>query len=93
MCSLDSLDHCQTVDTLVIKLGQSWLTVAETCSGNKIKDAMVCSSKSRFGRFLGKILVALKKLFSSKIFPEFRYMLTGTGFMYIIYIWGSMAGF
>ena len=51
--------------------------VAETCSGNWIKDAMVCSSKSRF---LGKILVALKKLFSSTIFPDFRYMHTVTWF-------------
>ena len=30
--------------------------------------------------FLGKILVALKKLFST-IFPDFRYMHTGTCFM------------
>ena len=37
--------------------------------------------------FLGKILVALKRLFSSTIFPDFRYMHTGTWFMYIIYIW------
>ena len=28
--------------------------------------------------FLGKILVALKKLFSSTIFPDFRYMHTST---------------
>ena len=40
--------------------------------------------------FLGKILVALKKLFSSIIFPDFRHMHTGTWFMYIIYLWGSM---
>ena len=66
--------------------------VAETCSGNWIKDAMVCSSKCRFGRFFGKVSVALKKLFSSTIFPDFRYMHTGTWFMYIIYIWGSMPG-
>ena len=37
--------------------------------------------------FLGKILVALKKLLSSTIFPDFRYMHTGTWFMYIIHIW------
>ena len=42
--------------------------------------------------FLGKILVVLKKLFSSTVFPDFRYMHTGTWFMYIIYIWGSMPG-
>ena len=42
--------------------------------------------------FLEKILVALKKLFSSTIFPDFRYMHTGTWFMCIIYIWGSMPG-
>ena len=66
--------------------------VAETCTGNWIKDAMVCLSKCRFGRFLGKILVTLKKLFFSTIFPDFRYMHTGTWFMYIIYIWGSMPG-
>ena len=34
--------------------------------------------------FLGKILIAIKKLFSSIIFPDFRYMHTGTWFMYII---------
>ena len=61
--------------------------VAETCSGNWIKDAIVCSSKCRFGRFLGKILVALKRLFCSTIFPDFKYTHTGTWFMYIIYIW------
>ena len=44
---------------------------------------MVCSSKCGFGiGFLGKILVALKKLFSSTIFPDFRYMHAGTWFMY-----------
>ena len=42
--------------------------------------------------FLGKILVALKKLFSCTIFPDFRYMHTGAWFTYIIYIWGSMPG-
>ena len=31
---------------------------------------------------LGKILVALKKLFSSTIFPDFRYMHISTWFMY-----------
>ena len=41
---------------------------------------------------LGKILVALKKLFSGTIFSDFRCMHTGTWFMYIIYIWGSMPG-
>ena len=46
--------------------------VAETCSGNRIKDAMVCSGKCRFDRFFGKILVALKKLFFSTIFTDFR---------------------
>ena len=39
--------------------------------------------------FLGKILVALKKLFSFTIFPDIRYMHTGAWFMYI---WGSMPG-
>ena len=34
--------------------------------------------------FLGKILVALKKLFSSTIFPDFGYM--HTGFVYHIYL-------
>ena len=34
--------------------------------------------------FLGKILVALKKLFSSTIFPDFGYM--HTGFVYYIYL-------
>ena len=34
--------------------------VAETRNSNWIKDAMVCSSKCRFGRFFGKILVASK---------------------------------
>ena len=42
--------------------------------------------------FSGKILVALKKLYFSTIFPDSRYMHTGTWFMYIIYIWGSMPG-
>ena len=37
--------------------------------------------------YLGKILIALKKLFSSTIFPDFRYMHTATWFTYI---WGSM---
>ena len=41
----------QTGDTLVIRLGLSWLMVAEICSGNWIKDATVCSSKCRFGSF------------------------------------------
>ena len=36
--------------------------------------------------FLGKILVALKKLFSRTISPDFRYMHTGTWFMYIRYL-------
>ena len=39
--------------------------------------------------FLWKISVAVKKLFSSTIFPEFRYMHTGTWFMYIICIFGD----
>ena len=42
--------------------------------------------------FLGKFLVASKKLFSSTIFPDFRNMHTATWFMHIIYIWGSMPG-
>ena len=42
--------------------------------------------------FLGKILVTLKKLFSFTTFLDFRYMHTGTWFMYVIYIWGSMPG-
>ena len=42
--------------------------------------------------FLGTILVALNKLFSSLIFPDFRWMHIGTWFMYIIYILGSMPG-
>ena len=45
--------------------------------------------------FLGKNLVALKKLFFSTIFPDFRYVHTGTWFMYnyyTVYIWGSMPG-
>ena len=42
--------------------------------------------------FLGKILVALKKLFSSAVFADFRYIHIGTRFMYILYIWGSMQG-
>ena len=44
--------------------------------------------------FLGKILVALKKLFSCTIFSDFRYMHTCTWFMdiNIIYIWESMPG-
>ena len=42
--------------------------------------------------FKGKILVALKKLFSCTIFPDFKYMHTGTWIMDIIYIWGSMPG-
>ena len=48
--------------------------VAETCRGNWMKDAIVCSGKCRFGRFLGKILVALKKIFFSTIFPDFRHI-------------------
>ena len=84
MCSLDSLDHCQTVDTVVIRLGYSWLMIAETCSGNWIKEAMVCSSKCRLDRFLGEILVTSKKLVSCAIFPDFKYMHTGIWFMYII---------
>ena len=44
--------------------------VAETCGGNWIEDAVV----GFLGGFLGKILVALKKLFSSTIFPDFRYV-------------------
>ena len=37
--------------------------------------------------FLGKILVALKKLFFCTIFPDFRCIdvHTGTRFMYVIY--------
>ena len=66
--------------------------VAETCSGNWVKNAMVCSGKCRFEDFLGKILVALKKLFSSTTFPDFRYKHTGTRYICIIYIWGSMPG-
>ena len=47
---------------------------------------MLWFARARVGLagFLGKILVALKKLFSSTIFPDFRYMHTGTWFMYII---------
>ena len=48
--------------------------VAETCSGNWIKDAMVCSSKCRFGRFIREDFSCIKKIFSSTIFPDFRYM-------------------
>ena len=38
--------------------------------------------------FLGKILVRLKKLFFSTIFPDFRHIHSGTRFIYryIIYI-------
>ena len=36
--------------------------------------------------FLGKILVALKKLLFCTIFLDFRYMHTGTWFMYYIYL-------
>ena len=39
--------------------------------------------------FLGKILVALKKLFSSAIFPDFRCIHIGTRFIYILYIFGD----
>ena len=35
--------------------------VAETCSGNWIKDAMVCSSKCRFGRFFREEFSCIKK--------------------------------
>ena len=35
--------------------------------------------------FVGKILVALKKTFFSKIFLDFRYIHTGTRFMYGIF--------
>ena len=66
--------------------------VAETCSGNWIKDDMVCLGSVGLAGFLGKILVALKKLFSSRIFPDFKYMHTGTWFTYIKYISGSMPG-
>ena len=48
--------------------------VAKTCCYNWIKDATVCLRKCRFGRFLGKILVVLKKSFSSTFFPDFRYV-------------------
>ena len=41
--------------------------------------------------FVGKILVASKNLFSSKIFLDFRYIHTGTRFMYgILYICGDL---
>ena len=43
--------------------------VAETCSGNWMKDAMVCSSKCRFVRFFRKDFSCLKKIFSPTIFP------------------------
>ena len=92
------LDHCQavnsvnshllliqTVDILVIV---RWLMVAETCSGNWIKDVIVCSVMCRFGRFLGKILVALKKLFFSTI-PDFKHMqhrYPGYVLVYYIYL-------
>ena len=69
MCSLDSLDHCQTVDTLVIRLGESWLMVAETCSGNWIKVAMVCSSKCKFGRFFREDFSCIKKTIFFYNFP------------------------
>ena len=41
---------------------------------------------------LGKILFALKKLFFSTIFPDFRHIHISTQFIYIIYIWGSLPG-
>ena len=37
--------------------------VAETCSGNWIKDAMVCSSKCRFGRFFREDFSCNKKYY------------------------------
>ena len=60
--------------------------VAETCTGNWIKNAIVCSGKCRFGRFLGKILVVLKKLFFSAIFPDFTHIQHRYPVMYNIYI-------
>ena len=46
--------------------------------------------------FLGKILVALKKLFSSTIFPDLVKVYTHRYPVYvlliIIYLWGSMPG-
>ena len=68
--------------------------VAETCSGDWIKDAIVCSGKCRFGRFLGKVLVALKNYFSLQFFLILGVHNTGTRFICIIYIyiWGSMPG-
>ena len=68
--------------------------VAETCSGNWIKDArpIVCSGKCWFGRFLGKVLVALKNYFSLQFSLILGIHNTDTRFMYIIYIWGFMLG-
>ena len=68
--------------------------VAETCSLVVTGSRMLWFAQASVGLagFLGKILVALKKLLSSTIFPDYRYKHTGSWFMYIIYIWGSLPG-
>ena len=67
--------------------------VAETCSDNWIKDAMVCSGKCNLilTGFSGKVLIALKKLFFSTIFPDFRHIPV-PGLYRLLYIFGSMPG-
>ena len=83
----------QTADILVTGLGLNWLMVAEMCCGNCIKDAMVFSGKCGFGRFFGKILVALKKLCFSTIFPDFRHIhITHQYPSYIYYITYDLFG-
>ena len=48
--------------------------VAETCSGNCIKDAMVCLGKCRFGSFFRESFSGIKKNIYLKNFPDFRYI-------------------
>ena len=76
----------QTMDILVIRLGQSWLMVAEIFSGNWIKDAMVCSSKCRFGRFFREDFSCIKKLF-----PQQFSLILGT-YQHPVYVYYLVFG-